>query len=88
MKAATMTDQDTKRGRGRPPKGDDAKTGAERQALYAKARQRDMAEVAYALKDILARTKANQKPAYQPSDPLRPIDLKAQFWRWPSIPHV
>jgi hypothetical protein len=47
MKAATMTDQDTKRGRGRPPKGDDAKTGAERQALYAKARQRDMAEVAY-----------------------------------------
>jgi hypothetical protein len=28
------------------------------------------------------------KPAYQPSDPLRPVDLKAQFWRRPSIPHV
>jgi hypothetical protein len=29
-------------------------TGAERQLLYAKARQRDMAEVAYALKDVPA----------------------------------
>ena len=55
-----MADQATKRGRGRP-RSDDAKTGAERQALYAKARQRDMAKVAYALKDALARTKANQK---------------------------
>jgi hypothetical protein len=27
---------------------------AERQSLYAKARQRDIAEVAYALKDVLA----------------------------------
>ena len=35
--------------------------GAERQHLYARSRQRDMAEVAYALKDVLARTKANQK---------------------------
>ena len=35
-------------------------TGAERQSLYAKARQRDMAEVAYALKDAL-RTKADRK---------------------------
>jgi hypothetical protein len=56
-----MADQITKRGRGRPSKGDEAKTGADRQALYAKARSRDMAEVAYALKDVLARTKANQK---------------------------
>jgi hypothetical protein len=55
-----MADQATRRGRGRP-RSADAKTGAERQALYAKARQRDMGEVAYALKDILLRTKANQK---------------------------
>jgi hypothetical protein len=54
-------DQIEKRGRGRPPKHGEALTGAERQSLYAKARQRDMAEVAYALKDVLARTKANQK---------------------------
>src|SRR3954470_3867615 len=32
--------------------------------------------------------KAFYEPAYQPSDPLRPIDLKAQFWRRPSIPRV
>jgi len=51
-----MTDQ-----RGRPPKHGEAMTGADRQSLYVKARQRDMAEVAYALKDALARTKANQK---------------------------
>jgi hypothetical protein len=50
-----------KRRRGRPSKGDDAKTGAERQSLYTKRRGRDMAEVAYALKDLLLRTKANQK---------------------------
>jgi hypothetical protein len=56
-----MADQITKRGRGRPSKGDEAKTGADRQALYARARGRDMAEVAYALRDVLARTKANQK---------------------------
>ena len=56
-----MTDQATKRGRGRPSKGDEAKTGAERQALYAKARGRAMAEVAYALKDVLLRTKGTQK---------------------------
>jgi len=36
-------------------------TPAARQHLYARARGRDMAEVAYALKDVLARTKANQK---------------------------
>jgi hypothetical protein len=36
-------------------------TAADRQRLYAKARSRDMAEVAYALKDALTRTKANQK---------------------------
>jgi hypothetical protein len=54
-------DQISKRGRGRPPKHGEAMTGAERQLLYAKARSRDMAEVAYALKDVLARTKANQK---------------------------
>jgi hypothetical protein len=34
------------------------------------------------------RDEAIGKPAYQPSDPLRPIDLKAQFWRRPSLPHV
>jgi hypothetical protein len=54
-------DQISKRGRGRPPKHGEAMTGAERQSLYAKAQQRGMAEVAYALKDVLARTKANQK---------------------------
>ena len=32
-----------------------------RQHLYARSRQRDMAEVAHALKDTLQRTKANQK---------------------------
>jgi hypothetical protein len=36
-------------------------TAAERQALYAKARCRDMAEVAYALKDVLLRSQANQR---------------------------
>jgi len=36
-------------------------TGAERQYLYARSRQRDMAEVAHALRDVLAHTKANQK---------------------------
>jgi hypothetical protein len=41
------------RGRGRPPKHGEAMTGAERQALYAKARQRDMAEVGYALQQAL-----------------------------------
>jgi hypothetical protein len=46
-------DQPTKRGRGRPRRTD-AKTSAERQAIYLKARQRDMGEVAYALKDALA----------------------------------
>ena len=56
-----MTKQDAKRGRGRPAKHGEAMTGAERQYLYARSRQRDMAEVAYALKDVLARTKANQK---------------------------
>jgi len=43
-----------KRGRGRPPKdAAGAMTAADRQALYAKARGRDMAEAAYALKDAL-----------------------------------
>lgn len=42
-----------KQGRGRPPKHGEAMTGAERQALYAKARQRDMAEVGYALQQAL-----------------------------------
>jgi hypothetical protein len=50
----------TKRGRGRPPRYDEAMTGAERQAIYAKQRQRDMGEVAYALKDLLARYKVNE----------------------------
>jgi hypothetical protein len=56
-----MADQTPKRGRGRPPKYGETMSGADRQSLYAKARQRDMAEVAYALKDALARTRANQK---------------------------
>jgi hypothetical protein len=56
-----VNDQTEKRGRGRPPKHGEAMTAADRQRLYAKARARDMAEVAYALKDVLARTKANQK---------------------------
>jgi beta-glucosidase-like glycosyl hydrolase len=42
-----------KQSRGRPPKHGEAMTGAERQALYAKARQRDMAEVGYALQQVL-----------------------------------
>ena len=42
-----------KQGRGRPPKHGEAMTGAERQALYAKARQRDMAEIGYALQQAL-----------------------------------
>jgi hypothetical protein len=53
-----MADQALKRGR--PPKHGEAMTGAERQALYAKVRARDMAEVAYALKDALA-VKETQK---------------------------
>jgi hypothetical protein len=36
-------------------------TAADRQRLYARARGRDMAEMACALKDTLQRTKANQK---------------------------
>ena len=40
-------DQISKRRRGRPPKYGEAMTGAERQHLYARSRQRDMAEVAY-----------------------------------------
>jgi hypothetical protein len=44
---AAVADQEQKRGRGRP-RSADAKTGAERRALYAKARARDMAEVAMA----------------------------------------
>src|SRR3954469_22020439 len=56
---AAMADQAMKRRRGRP-RSTDAKTGAERQQLYAKARARDMAEVAYALKDALA-AKGTQK---------------------------
>jgi hypothetical protein len=34
-----------KQDRGRPPKHGEAMTGAEHQALYAKARQRDMARI-------------------------------------------
>jgi hypothetical protein len=45
--------------RRRPPKHSEAMTGAERQLLSAKARQRDMAEVAYALKHVLS-GKANR----------------------------
>jgi hypothetical protein len=48
-----MTGQGEKRGRGRPPKYEAAMSGATRQILYAKARQRDMAEVAHALKAAL-----------------------------------
>lgn len=48
-----MTGQGEKRGRGRPPKYEAVMSGATRQILYAKARQRDMAEVAHALKAAL-----------------------------------
>ena len=48
-----------KRGRGRPPKHGEAMTGADRQMLYAKARRRDMAEVAHALRQAL-RSKAER----------------------------
>jgi len=60
IQRVAVMNQGVKRGRGRPPKYEAAMTGAERQSLYAKARQRDMAEVAYALKDAL-RTKADRK---------------------------
>src|SRR5271169_6883003 len=43
---AVMSAPGEKRGRGRPPKHGEAMTGADRQMLYAKARRRDMAEVA------------------------------------------
>jgi len=39
----------------------EAMSGADRQSLYAKARQRDMAEVAFALKTTLARSKVERK---------------------------
>jgi hypothetical protein len=42
-----------KRGPGRPPKHGEAMEGWERQSIYAKARARDMAEVAYALQQAL-----------------------------------
>jgi hypothetical protein len=58
---ARMVEHSSKRGPGRPPKHGEAMSGADRQLLYAKARQRDMAEVAHALKDLLLRTRANQK---------------------------
>lgn len=48
-----MTNDGEKRGRGRPPKHGEAMSGASRQVLYAKARQRGMGEVAYALKTAL-----------------------------------
>jgi len=60
IQRVAVMNQGVKRGGGRPPKYEAAMTGAERQSLYAKARQRDMAEVAYALKDAL-RTKADRK---------------------------
>ena len=47
--------------RGRPPHPDGALTGAARQRIFARKRKRDTAELAYALKDVLLRTKANQK---------------------------
>ena len=49
--------------RGRPPKDSaaGAMTAADRQALYAKARQRDMGEVAFALKTALARSRTERK---------------------------
>jgi hypothetical protein len=39
----------------------EAMSGADRQSLYAQARQRDMAEVAFALKTTLARSKVERK---------------------------
>jgi hypothetical protein len=50
-----------KRARGRPPKHGEAMSGADRQSLYAKARQRDMAEVAYALQQALRHTAAREE---------------------------
>jgi hypothetical protein len=75
---ARMVEHSSKRGPGRPPKHGEALTGAERQSLYAKARQRDMAEVAHALKDILLRTKANQKAF---SDSYRDTTSGHRLWR-------
>jgi hypothetical protein len=56
-----MGEQTERRARGRPPKHGEAMSGASRQSLYAKARQRDMAEVAFALKTVLARSRAERK---------------------------
>lgn len=56
-----MMEQIVKRGRGRPPHPDGALTGAARQRIFVRKRKRDTAELAYALKDVLLRTKANQK---------------------------
>ena len=56
-----MTGQSTeKRGRGRPAKGGEPIPGADRQRVYAAARQRDMAEVAFALKTALARSETER----------------------------
>ncbi|PPQ30034.1 hypothetical protein [Rhodopila globiformis] len=49
-----------KLGRGRQPKYDEPMTRADRQSPYVRARQRDQAEVAYALRDTLWRSKATQ----------------------------
>ena len=54
-----MAESEAKRGRGRPPRHGEAMSGATRQLLYAKARQRDMAEVAHALK-LALRTEAER----------------------------
>ena len=49
-----------KRPVGRPPKYGEAMPGADRQRLYARARQRDMGEVAFALQTALSRNKAER----------------------------
>ncbi|MFL5255179.1 MAG: hypothetical protein ACJ8AI_20245 [Rhodopila sp.] len=60
LKSEGSAEPALKRGRGRPPKHGEAMSGRERQALYTRQRQRDMAEVAYALKKVLERFRANQ----------------------------
>ena len=49
-----MGEQTERRARGRPPKHGEAMSGASRQSL-------DMAEVAFALKTVLARSRAERK---------------------------
>ena len=59
-KMAAMADQ-IKRGRGRPPKPEGPLSAADRQRFYAASRGRDMALVAFALRQALEGSKTQSK---------------------------